>query len=64
MTRTRHLLIETNGQGADGKRTDVIFEFEPYDDLILVTVRVGSHWLIKEAPIDRDNLKAASLLKG
>jgi hypothetical protein len=61
--KAKSLSIVTEGLDVgSGSRVPVIFEFEPYGDHILVTVKTAGH-RIEQAAINRDNLKAASLLR-
>jgi len=61
--KLKSLSIETEGNDVQsGNRVPVTFEFEPYGDYILVTVKTASG-KIEQAPINRNNLKAASLLR-
>jgi len=64
MPKSKSLRIETEARDIkSGNRVPVVFEFEPYSDHILVTVKSGDLFWIEQAPINRDNLKAASLLR-
>jgi hypothetical protein len=70
MPKAKSLRIEAEGKNTiSGNCVPVVLEFEPYGDYILVTITSESGTVtsenvkIEQVAINRNNLKAASLLK-